>query len=330
MFAELHSGKDNYETLLSTFKVVVPDVRIEENGSRAGRQWRAQFAMANRLSWWKLDTETGWTCWPEREEERFCITFPTLGAFGAQIRGKPLQADPGCALVLGVKDISKTWAHAADDRHGRMSLKLRAEDVRKTLTSIFEDATLENIELNPLLDLQSPAGQALRSLAQAISAAMKDETIRSAKATALLREAIPRLVFKNFPHRFFDRLTRQATDASPRQIRAAVDFMRAHMHEPLTLVEIAEVAGISERSLQHGFRTFRGTTPLAYLRDLRLQQAHAELWHAENRLPVSEVALKWGSRIWGALRPSIRLRTADHRRRPAGRRAGSVVKREND
>lgn len=327
MFTELHSGKDGYETLLSTFKVLVPDVRIELNGPRAASQWRGQFGMANRLSWWQLETETNWTCWPEREQERFCIAFPASGSFGAQIRGKSLQADSSSALVLGVKDISKTWAHAADDRHDRMSLKLRAEDVSKTLTSIFEDATLENIELNPLLDLQSPAGQILRSLVQAISAAMKDETIRSAKATALLREAIPRLVFKNFPHRFFDRLTRQATDASPRQIRAAVDFMRAHMHEPLTLAEIAAAAGIGERSLQHGFRTFRGTTPLAYLRDLRLQQAHAELSRAENTLPVSEVALKWGfthmGRFAAKYQAAYGRSPSETRRLARGKRSGT-------
>ncbi|MBR0686359.1 helix-turn-helix transcriptional regulator [Bradyrhizobium manausense] len=294
MFAELDSGKDSHERLLSTFRVLVPDVRIELNGPRRAGQWSAQFAMANRLSWWQLETETEWTCWPERDEERFCLVFPASGTFGAQIRGKSLQADSSRALVLGVKDISKTWAHGTDDRHGRMSLKLKAADVRRTLTSIFQDATLENIELDPLLDLDSPAGQTLGSLVHAIAAAMKDESIRSAKAIALLREAIPRLVFKNFPHRFIDRLARHGTDASPRQIRAAVDFMRAHMHEPLTLAEIAEAVGIGERSLQHGFRTFRATTPVAYLRDLRLQQVHAELSLAENTLPVGEVALKWG------------------------------------
>lgn len=35
MFAELHSGKDGHETLLSTFKVLVPNVRIELNDPRA-------------------------------------------------------------------------------------------------------------------------------------------------------------------------------------------------------------------------------------------------------------------------------------------------------
>ena len=294
MFAELDSGKDSHERLLSTFKVLVPDVRIELNGPRTACRWRGQFAMANRLSWWQLETEAGWTCWPEREEDRFCLVFPASGAFGAQIRGKSLQADSNSALVLGVKDVSRTWTHGSGDRHGRMSLKLKAADVRRTLSSIFEDATLENIELNPLLDLDSPAGQTLWSLVQAIAAAMKDETIRSTKATALLGEAVPRLIFKNFPHRFIERLARHGTDASPRQIRVAIDFMRAHMHEPLTIAEIAEAAGIGERSLQHGFRTFRGTTPLAFLRDLRLREAHAELSRPENTLPVSEVALKWG------------------------------------
>ena len=51
----------------------------------------------------------------------------------------------------------------------------------------------------------------------------------------------------------------------------AVDFMHANMHQPLTLSEVAEATGISVRSLQYGFRRFRDITPLAYLREIRLE-----------------------------------------------------------
>jgi len=60
------------------------------------------------------------------------------------------------------------------------------------------------------------------------------------------------------------------------------------------MIDVAEAAGVSVRSLQAGFRKFKDTTPATYLRGIRLEAVHAELSLWENRLPVSEVALKWG------------------------------------
>jgi transcriptional regulator GlxA family with amidase domain len=111
---------------------------------------------------------------------------------------------------------------------------------------------------------------------------------------ALLGESILRLIFLNFRHGLSNRVRRYHMDATSRQIMEAVDFMRANMHQPLTLSEVAEATGISVRSLQYGFRRFRNTTPLAYLREIRLEAAQAELSSPLNMLSITDVALKWG------------------------------------
>jgi transcriptional regulator GlxA family with amidase domain len=134
----------------------------------------------------------------------------------------------------------------------------------------------------------------LQLLAPTLATSERDESIRSTKATALLSEAALRLIFENFSHRLSNRLDRRLYDAMPRHVRAAIDFIHANLHQALTVIDIAEAAGVSVRSLQAGFQRFRDTTPVAYLRDIRLEAVHTELSLLENRLPVSEVALKWG------------------------------------
>ena len=47
--------------------------------------------------------------------------------------------------------------------------------------------------------------------------------------------------------------------------------------EPIGLVEISAAAGLSPRGLQAAFRRHRGTTPLGYLRHVRLALAHSDL-----------------------------------------------------
>lgn len=46
-------------------------------------------------------------------------------------------------------------------------------------------------------------------------------------------------------------------------MRQAEQYMESHLHDPVTLGEIAEAVGASARSLQIAFRTHRDRTPLA-------------------------------------------------------------------
>jgi transcriptional regulator GlxA family with amidase domain len=74
--------------------------------------------------------------------------------------------------------------------------------------------------------------------------------------------------------------------------------------------------------LQSGFRKIHGTTPVGYLRRIRLEAAHAELSRPDNLLPVSEVAMKWGfthmGRFASLYRSAFGLYPSDSVRRARG------------
>ena len=296
MFATFDSRHTSLERLLQTHRRLVPHARVELNNSSESFRWRGELGSANGLCWWRLKSEADWRCWLPHEEERFVLELPHSGVMGARLRGKEFLSRSGSALVLGVAETAWTQARShSDGGNWHEGIKFDIATVRRHLARTFDGrATLHNIGLDPQLDLSTPAGQTLQHLIQAIGAGMRDEKVRSEKATALMSEAVLQLVFSGFHHRFSDQLDRYRPDATSRQIGAAVDFIRANMHEALTLGGIAEAVGVSERSLQYGFRRFFETTPLVYLRDVRLAAVHSELSSPENRLPVNEVALKWG------------------------------------
>ncbi len=61
------------------------------------------------------------------------------------------------------------------------------------------------------------------------------------------------------------------------------------------MTELAVEVSLSVRSLQDGFRRSLDTTPMAYLRRLRLEKVHDELVAAEpGSVRVTEVAARWG------------------------------------
>ena len=83
---------------------------------------------------------------------------------------------------------------------------------------------------------------------------------------------------------------------SPAPVRSAVAFLNAHAAEPISLSELAGAVQLSPRALQAAFRKHLGTTPLGYLRALRMARAHADLQSARpgDGETVSMVANRWG------------------------------------
>jgi AraC-like DNA-binding protein len=82
----------------------------------------------------------------------------------------------------------------------------------------------------------------------------------------------------------------------PAVVRRAVEYIDANAGEPITLDEIAAAAGARVRGLRAGFSRHRGTTPMAYLRQVRLEHAHRDLLAADPARgdTVAATARRWG------------------------------------
>jgi AraC-like DNA-binding protein len=88
---------------------------------------------------------------------------------------------------------------------------------------------------------------------------------------------------------------RDRSDASPATLRRAMAFIDEHAHEDIAVAEIAAATGVTVRAVQLAFRRHRDTTPLGYLRQVRLDHAHRQLAAADpGQESVTAVAYQWG------------------------------------
>jgi transcriptional regulator GlxA family with amidase domain len=87
-----------------------------------------------------------------------------------------------------------------------------------------------------------------------------------------------------------------AEPAEPAVMRRAVEFIEAHAHRDIGVAEIAEAARLGVRGLQVAFRRHRDQTPLEYLRQVRMANAHRALQEADpaEGATVAEIAASWG------------------------------------
>ncbi|MFC6067196.1 AraC family transcriptional regulator [Streptomyces ochraceiscleroticus] len=166
-----------------------------------------------------------------------------------------------------------------------------------------ESALEEHLEhsVRPLhfpggLDPYHGRGLTLVSLARGLATELAAPTglLTHAPVAAGLADALLTTMLYATPHQYREELADPATRTCPRPVKRAVDAMQADPARPFTVLELARVAGVAPRSLQAGFRQHLETTPMAYLRRLRLERAHRDLVAAGPGVSVTEVAGRWG------------------------------------
>ena len=232
---------------------------------------------------------------------RSCIEPPPSLLVVQTLGGGPYHVVDGGREVSGTLQLSPTWS----------SYDTGWEDVTVQVVSLAIDevarvgAELSGLEA-PAVSFTSaaPISSALADYWCRLSTHVHDEVLGSdaLMAEPLVRANIVRglavALLATFPNTALDALSRPggADGAEPATVRRAVQFMDAHANEDIGLADIADAARIGARSLQLAFRRHRDTTPLEYLRRVRLEGAHRDLLDADPTRGdrVEAIAARWG------------------------------------
>ncbi|RTM11010.1 MAG: AraC family transcriptional regulator [Bradyrhizobiaceae bacterium] len=179
------------------------------------------------------------------------------------------------------------------------------------------------VEFDPVIDLEAPAGQALRrSLAELMLLAERLGPSGRLSATAMAdwRELLLDHLLNGQRHGLSDAIATFSGRAErlPRVLRAARDHLAGNAGEPLDLAQLACASGIGIRALQLGFRRHFGQSISEMLLDMRLAALHARLAQGSPDASITDIAFDLGfthlGRMAGAYRekfgetPSATLR----------------------
>lgn len=96
------------------------------------------------------------------------------------------------------------------------------------------------------------------------------------------------------PHNFTAAPLARRSAVLPRHVKRVQEYLHSHAHEVIRADTLAEIAGVSVRSLYAGFQDFCGVSPMQYLRTVRLERVRAELLAGPVCGGVASVALRWG------------------------------------
>ena len=79
---------------------------------------------------------------------------------------------------------------------------------------------------------------------------------------------------------------------SPARIRSVMEFIRNQLHQPLTLYELASIAGVSPHHFATVFKQTTGVSPHQYILQIRIEQAKILL--LKDELSLSAIASRLG------------------------------------
>lgn len=170
------------------------------------------------------------------------------------------------------------------------------------------------LEFNPIIRTDCVAHRRWLCMARMLLdyAAAPPALPLAARVHRQLEEMAMLMLLTEHEHSYSERLKAPAPAIAPRHIKAAEEFILARAADSLTLAEIAGAVGVSIRTLSAGFQTYRETTPMKHLRDIRLNAARQDLLAGESGRSVSDVAMRWGFGNLGRFAGDYRRRFGEY------------------
>lgn len=224
----------------------------------------------------------------------YLLQIPLSG--GAQIANGAdrYASDPGAAAVLNPhRPTAMTWTGGTR----QLLVQIDRAALQKLLCDLLGAQMERPLKFNGPLDLRRGAGTALRQLVLHLVAEIDAGRSGFGRAGLMNRQIESTLMtglIEALDNNYSGFLGRPSGSAVPHKLRLAEEYIEARVDQPVTLEEIARAAGTSARSLQMAFRQFRGTTPLNFLRERRLEHVHRALMAAVPGDRVTDIASAWG------------------------------------
>lgn len=245
------------------------------------------------FSIWSGKCHSGMSVSFSRPPEVYVLYLPVANALAVDVGRRRLISIPGTALVGNVACFDKLTLH---ENRGHIGIAFEKAAMVGQLSQMLDSPILDDIDMCATVDMASPAGSRLASLGNLLWNCFDTEDgVRvSSGATSHLFQAAMAMILESVPHNYSARLHRPVSPAMPRHLKRAIEYMVANISQPMNVADIAQEAGTSVRALQAAFQQFKATTPLGYLRQMRLEGAHKTLSDVANTLSIAQVARAWG------------------------------------
>jgi AraC-like DNA-binding protein len=201
-----------------------------------------------------------------------CVIIVAQGRKQAYLGSEAFTYDPLHYLVVAVPlPMESEVVEASPDRpYLALGLRLQAATISDLLLETGDVSGRRGNGVPPRGLYTSPLGDALSGAVLRLVAALDDPIDRRVLAPMAEREVLYHLLVGEQGERLRAVALR---DTQAHRIARVLHFLQTHYEQPLDIATIADVAHMSPSTLHHTFRAVTNSSPLQYLKKIRLHQA---------------------------------------------------------
>ncbi|MEV8019935.1 AraC family transcriptional regulator [Streptomyces sp. NPDC086554] len=193
-----------------------------------------------------------------------------------------------------------------------LAVKMDRAALEQCLEQLLGRSFRAPLTFAPELDTTRGPGRSWARLVATVVTDLRDDPdtlLASPLVAAPLQEAVLNGMLLAADHPFRAELAAPAQRLRPAPVKRAMDAVQQRPDHPFTPAGLAAEARVGVRWLQEAFRRYVGMSPMAYVRDVRLNRVHDELRAAEpGAVNVSDVAHRWGFSHLGRFAEQYRAR----------------------
>lgn len=220
----------------------------------------------------------------------FLVQIPLDGTTRVTNGKETVLAHRGMATVPNpLVHLDMTW----EEQSPHLMVHVKRDVLESKLANLMSCELRAPLRFDLGLDLTAPQVVAWRRLLDLLVDDLETAVLHNSVRRQLEDLVLVGLLTAH-QHNYSNCIQSNAEPVTPRAVRRAMDACEEDTGTILTVSELAQVADVSVRSLQEGFKNYVGLSPMQYLREVRLRRVRQELGCADQSLTVAAVANKWG------------------------------------
>ncbi|ANG61862.1 hypothetical protein A8C75_04770 [Marinobacterium aestuarii] len=241
---------------------------------------------------------------PECLEQFFLIQMPLQGEGEVQCDGERVDLDHRRGAILNpAQALVMRYSQGCD----QLMLRIEREALEQACSRIIGRPLPRPLAFENTLDWQQDASWMNMLLYLVRLQKESPEGLQEPLIAQQLEQLIISTLLCVQPSNYSDALRQNDRRLAPRHVKRVEEHMAEHASEPMAPAQLAELAGVSLRTLYAGFREFRNQSPMEYLRQIRLQNVRHDLLHHSQAKTVTELAMGWGFTHMGRFSRDYRL-----------------------
>jgi AraC-like DNA-binding protein len=232
---------------------------------------------------------------PQLLRDFFLLQIPIRGEAFVTVDKHKVHCSPKQAVMISpTLGVDMTFGEGCE----QLIVRIERTDLEHHVEQQLGRRIEAPVEFAPAVPLTTTAAQEITSLLRFMTVTLTEaggicsSAIARKHMASLLISGLTSCLDHNYREEMFEGVVSRPR---PAFISKAQEFIRSNIGEVIGPQDIAEAVDVSTRTLFAGFKTYLNTTPMRYLKDLRLDMVRATLSSMESRnASVTTIAMNYG------------------------------------